>query len=58
MITLSILQETLIATEGYPSGLCYCINREAVVCAQVDSRPDPIRRAWAAVQAKRGIAHG
>ena len=25
---------------------------------EVSGRPDPIRRAWAAVEAKRGMAHG
>ena len=48
MITLSIRGESLMVTEG-ASGCCW---RQFVVYAQVDSRPDPIHRAWNHLEVK------
>ena len=48
MIALSIRRNSLYATGG-ASGCCW---RQFVVFAPVDSRPDPIRRAWNHLEAK------
>ena len=56
MITLAIRRDILVVTQASlpcgPGGWVE-FRREGIVQVQMDTRPDPIRRAWAAIEDRR-----